>query len=116
MTDNLKTSPLSLLLLAGVLAVSIIATCLLTVGTAHAASAEPLEFEPHVLAKIAKEKAKAGSLSAQMAGQAADRNATAECGSVNIGNVVGASRVGFGPTEVNVIITGDVINANNKCR
>ena len=39
----------------------------------------------------------------------------AECGAVNIGNVV--SKRGFGvPREINVIIDGDVINSNNNCR
>ena len=37
-----------------------------------------------------------------------------DCGSVDIGNVV--NNAGFGgPREIDVIITGDIINANNKC-
>jgi hypothetical protein len=37
------------------------------------------------------------------------------CGGLNVGNVSGT---GFGrmPREVTVVITGDVINANNSCR
>ncbi len=38
-----------------------------------------------------------------------------QCGSVNIGNVVNPKGFG-GPKEIDVIITGDVINANNKCK
>ncbi len=38
----------------------------------------------------------------------------ADCGTVDIGNVV--NNAGFGgPREIDVIITGDIINANNKC-
>jgi hypothetical protein len=112
----LRSTSLPLLLLAVVTAVAIIAASLLTIGTAQAATAEPLEFEPQVLAKLAKEKAKATSQSAQDAALNGQRKAGADCGAVNIGNVIGGNRVGFGPTEVNVIITGDVINVNNKCR
>lgn len=36
------------------------------------------------------------------------------CGSVDIGNTL-VPDFG-GPKEINVIITGDVINANNKCK
>ena len=111
-----KDSPLPMLMLAAVLAVSILATCLLTIGTAHAATAEPMDFEPQVLAKVAKEKAKSNSIASQEAAQkGGQRDVGAECGAVNIGNVVGNGRVGFAPTEVNVIITGDVINAT-RCR
>jgi hypothetical protein len=34
---------------------------------------------------------------------------------VNIGNVITGGKPGFQPREVTVVITGDVINANNKC-
>ena len=34
---------------------------------------------------------------------------------IALGNVAN-NRIGFAPREVNVIITGDVINANNNCR
>ena len=37
-----------------------------------------------------------------------------ECGTVDIGNVV--NKKGFGgPKKIDVIITGDIINANNDC-
>lgn len=38
-----------------------------------------------------------------------------ECGSLNIGNVQN-NGVGGRPREVIVVVTGDVINANNNCR
>ena len=39
---------------------------------------------------------------------------SAGCGAVDIGN---AAQPGFGgPKEINIIITGDVINANNRCK
>jgi cytoskeletal protein RodZ len=111
-----KTSPLSVLLTAAALAVAIIATAVLTIGVAQAATPEPMDFEPQVLAKLAKEKARASSQNAQDAAAASSRKAGQDCGAINIGNVVGGNRTGFSPTEVNVIITGDVINANTRCR
>jgi hypothetical protein len=99
-----------------------LAALLATMGdAAHAAAnAEPLEIDPAVLSKMALERAKNRSLARN-----ADRNGardaleagapTAECGSVNIGNVITGGRPGFQPREITVVITGDVINANNKC-
>ena len=47
--------------------------------------------------------------------QAEDEVADAEdCGTVDIGNVVNNKGFG-GPKKIDVIITGDIINANNKC-
>lgn len=37
-----------------------------------------------------------------------------DCGTVDIGNVVNQGGFG-GPKKIDVIITGDIINANNKC-
>jgi len=37
-----------------------------------------------------------------------------ECGTVDIGNVVNNKGFG-GPKQIDVIITGDIINANNDC-
>ncbi len=37
-----------------------------------------------------------------------------DCGTVDIGNVVNNKGFG-GPKEIDVIITGDIINANNDC-
>lgn len=44
-----------------------------------------------------------------------DKRSSAACGSLNLGNVVN-QRGARGPREVNIIVTGDVINANNRCR
>lgn len=41
-------------------------------------------------------------------------NAFGQCGSLNVGNVQ-TGRLGQAPRQVNVIVTGDVVNANNKC-
>lgn len=38
-----------------------------------------------------------------------------DCGTVDIGNVINDKGFG-GPKEIDVIITGDIINANNDCR
>jgi len=44
-----------------------------------------------------------------------DSRSNAACGSLNLGNMVN-QRGARAPREVNIIVTGDVINANNKCR
>jgi hypothetical protein len=44
-----------------------------------------------------------------------EQSNNADCGSLSIGNVVQNSRIG-GAREVNVIVTGDVINAFNDCK
>ncbi|MGI9316107.1 MAG: hypothetical protein ACR2QW_02145 [bacterium] len=38
-----------------------------------------------------------------------------DCGTIDIGNVVNNKGFG-GPKEIDVIITGDIINANNDCK
>jgi len=46
-----------------------------------------------------------------------DDNSSAEdedCGTVDIGNVINNKGFG-GPKKIDVIITGDIINANNDC-
>lgn len=80
---------------------------------ASAATAEPMDLPPDVLAKFAKLRAKTLSQNTGKKGTAADGS---ECGSVGIGNVFTGGRPGTSPKEVNVFITGDVINANNKCK
>lgn len=85
-------------------------------------SAEPMDLDPETLAKLAHERAKARRLGNKPAGVArasanADAsNPLAECGAVNIGNVLTGGRPGFQPREITVVITGDVINAGNNCR
>jgi hypothetical protein len=91
-------------------------------ATAQAANAEPMDLEPETLAKLAHERAKASRLSQKSDGVGKSRASDglpaspAACGAVNIGNVIGSGRPGFQPREITVVITGDVINANNKCR
>ena len=83
---------------------------------------EPMDIEPELLAKLAHERAKARRLGNKSAGvgkasaNADAANPLAECGAVNIGNVLTGGRPGFQPREITVVITGDVINANNNCR
>lgn len=85
-----------------------------------AATAEPMDIEPELLARMARERAKGTSQQAQDRRPGVSRgsgsNPLAECGAVNIGNIVGGGRPGFQPREVTVVITGDVVNANNRCR
>ena len=91
-----------------------------------AADTEPAEIPDGILAKMARMNAKMGvdkdrrdSGDSGDAGQrAAGRRpgANPACGSLNVGNVdTGGRRLGA-PREVTVVIKGDVINANNKCR
>lgn len=71
-------------------------------------------------AKMARLKAKQRYFDAKSdrddnASDRRDKRSSAACGSLNIGNVVN-QRGARGPREVNIIVTGDVINANNRCR
>jgi hypothetical protein len=86
-------------------------------AAAGPANPEPLDLDPDILAEIARQRARATTQARQVpkAGKAGERP-SAECGAVSIGNVVGGGRVGFSPIDVNVVIVGDVINANNNCR
>ncbi len=104
------------------LTAALVLTCSLSLpGTAaRAATAEPQDLDPEVLAKLAMEKARTTSRNGQArnAGKKDTQNnsGSAECGAIAIGNVVGSNRIGFAPTDVNVVIVGDVINANNNCK
>jgi len=85
------------------------------------ANAEPMEMDPAILSKLALERAKARNSgratdSRNGASTGLDGNNPAECGSINIGNVMTGGKPGFQPREITVVITGDVINANNKCK
>lgn len=64
-----------------------------------------------VLRYIAKQRALEGGMSAKERAELKS-NQGGECGSTNIGNVSGGSK----KVENIVIIKGDVINANNKCK
>ena len=90
-------------------------------GSALAANPEPMDLDPDILAEIARQKARANTqarlaANAGKTGKAGAPPSAAECGAVAIGNVVGGGRVGFAPVDVNVVIVGDVINANNRCK
>ena len=85
------------------------------------ANAEPMDMDPAILSKLALERAKSRNVNraASTKGGASnglDGASPAECGSVNIGNVITGGKPGFQPREVTVVITGDVINANNQCK
>jgi hypothetical protein len=93
------------------------------VAQAGNANAEPMDLEPEMLSKLALERAKTGSTRAAAArdnkratSADAGANPVADCGALAIGNVNTGGRIGFQPREVTVIITGDVINSNNRCR
>lgn len=106
-------------LLTGLTAVLAIVSAAAQAGNANA---EPMDLEPEMLSKLALERAKTSSQRGAAA-QANKRatadvgaNPVAECGALSIGNINTGGRVGFQPREVTVVITGDVINANNRCR
>lgn len=92
------------------------------VGSASAAETEPAEIDNGIIAKMARYRAKAaGDRDADGGGDSdTDRrrggNTSNQCGAMNIGNFTQQrNRLGT-PKEINVFITGDVINANNKCK
>lgn len=88
-------------------------------AAAGPANPEPLDLDPDILAEIARQRARATTqarLGANAKGGKAGERPAAECGALAIGNVVGNGRIGFAPIDVNVVIVGDVINANNRCR
>jgi hypothetical protein len=84
---------------------------LLAIG--HIAHAKPIGLETEGRAKLAKARAQ---LNADV-GAALENIDNRDCGSVDIGSVFsgGGPRRG-GPKEVNVIVTGDIINVDNKCK
>ena len=106
--------------LLAVTVVALLALVAVAAPAAPKATAEPMDIEPETLSKLALERAKArnnGRVTGQRAsaGLGPDGKSPAECGAVNIGNIITGGR-GFQPREVTVVITGDVINANNQCK
>ncbi|MGB0128608.1 MAG: hypothetical protein WBP72_13300 [Rhodocyclaceae bacterium] len=90
---------------------------------ARAVDAEPGDLDEHTLAKMAKARAKAGNQGHQKDKDAASlieedpgngSKGLSSCG-VNIGNSVN-SRPGQAPKEIVVVVKGDFINANNRCK
>jgi hypothetical protein len=87
-------------------------------AAAVAPNPEPLDMDPDILAELARHKVRAAQQrqsSLSKPGKPGEKPA-ADCGAVSIGNVLGNGRIGFAPIDVNVVIVGDVINANNQCR
>jgi hypothetical protein len=84
-----------------------------------AATTEPMDIDADILAEVAKEKARANSLRSPGKSEKGDKqtaDVSKDCGSVNIGNVVGNRRIGFAPIDINVVVIGDIFNVNNKCK
>lgn len=82
---------------------------------AQAAEAEAVEMPEHIRAKMARYRTKRFEGESSKDFMERRNGATGGCGGVNVGNVTKGRGVGSMPREVTVIVTGDVINANNKC-
>ena len=98
--------------LAALLGFALLNVC----SVAAAVDAEPMDIDVEILAKLAKEKAKRSAEASASGRSLKNGGKSSECGSIDIGNVVTGGKPGFNPREITVIITGDVINANNKCK
>jgi len=95
-----------------VLALSLLG--LLGIGqVAYATAPGPSNIDAEHRALIAKERTKRGAKGTN--GGSGEGREQSPCGSVDIGNVF-AGKPGKNPREVTVIVTGDVINANNQCK
>lgn len=105
----------SLIAVAAIIAMGCIASPVFA-----AADAEPTDLPESSLAKLAKARAKSSTMgsSQQHSGDGssvADQNSgISDCG-INIGNSINPPR-GFAPREIIVVVKGDVVNANNRCR
>lgn len=94
------------------------AALLLAAIPAHAATTEPMDLDPDMQAKVAREKAKARYERGTKSGDTRNKRGNdSDCGNISIGNSdeneKGSRKIS--PREKNVIITGPVINAGN-CR
>lgn len=89
---------------------------ILAPAPAQAADAETIDIPENIRAKMARYRTKRLGGDADK-GSFLDRRSglVGGCGGVNVGNVTSGRGVGSMPREVTVIVTGDVINANNKC-
>lgn len=101
-------------LLAAVLA----ATALAAPLAAHAADAEVVDMPPGITAKMARMKSKMLDRHGRDRDddEGRGRGSGAQCGALEVGNVNTGGRRTGAPRQVNVFVTGPVINANNKCR
>jgi hypothetical protein len=97
------------LLLTGLLALALLAS---------PARAGEVDLPNDANAKLARVKAKMRAAESgkqgEKAGARAGRAGGAACGAVEIGNT--ATGGGRAPREITVVVTGDVINANNDCK
>jgi hypothetical protein len=82
--------------------------------------AEPNDLPEASLAKLAKARAKSSTMgssqrrSSDGSSESGENSGISDCG-INIGNSVNAPR-GAAPKEIIVVVKGDVINANNRCK
>ena len=91
-----------------------IAACALASLSAsvHATSAEPMtDSDPLTLAKTAKARAKGNTLGHPVSGGSGTDGGC----DVNIGNTIN-TQPNKGPKDVIVVVKGDVVNSNNKCK
>jgi len=83
---------------------------------AIAATSEPIGLEAGIEAKTSRERARQAAQRGARE-QEQRRREDAECGSLDIGNVTaGGSGFNRVPREITVVVQGDVVNANNRCR
>ncbi len=80
------------------------------------ASAEPMGLEAGIEAKTARQRAKQAAERGAREEEQNKRNASEECGNLDIGNYQSNGSFNRVPREVTVVVQGDVINANNRCR
>ncbi|MCB1889707.1 MAG: hypothetical protein KDH20_19020 [Rhodocyclaceae bacterium] len=84
-------------------------------GGAWSADSETADLPENILAKMARYKAKRFNDESDKSFLERRRgDQIGSCGGLNVGNVT-AGRGGRMPRQVTVVISGDVINANNKC-
>lgn len=105
-------------------AAALVAVLALPAAVSFAIEAEPSGISEETQAKLARARAKAGNAGLANRGRPSDTQHSTgnqggqpglpNCG-VNIGNSVGAPK-GQAPKEIIVVVKGDVINANNKCK
>jgi hypothetical protein len=87
----------------------------LVANSAQAAEADTSNLPDDVRAKMARQKAKQGINHRSNRSDDKNQQDSSACGSLNVGNVSTAGRLGQPVRKVEVFISGDVVNANNKC-
>jgi hypothetical protein len=120
MCQEKETMNHKLTLTAGTAALALL-SALCAALPAHAARDEVWDVEEEVLAQMARSKvrkhtenqARAGLAAQQKEAGAGTGAGTSGCGNLNLGNVRSQKR--GGDQKVTVIVTGNVINANNRC-